>query len=168
MEKNLIISTFIILSLLLSGGVVGQNFSVSGSGYSFSLTSADITDAGLDFASTHTSLPNQSSAVVSGYPTGGFAFFIQCFLFGSCNYQVLVEKSDINWDPNLTVSVVRTGGNNVNGGLSFIPITNTPQLFYNGTGNSGVVNYQYRVEGVSVLIPADTYSTDIVFTFFEP
>lgn len=168
MNKNPLIIWIIWLILIVSADSFGQSFSVSGSGYSFSLTAADISDAGLDFSPTYTSLPNQTSATVTGYPTGGFAFLFQCIFFGACDYQVFVEKSDINWDPNLTVSILRTGGNNVNGGLSFIPITNTPQLFYNGTGNSGVVNYQYRVEGVSVLIPADSYSTDIVFTFFEP
>jgi hypothetical protein len=63
-----------------------------------------------------------------------------------------------------------TGGpaGTINGSTGNITLTNSPQVFYNGSVGQGSgrsnVPVRYRVTGRTVLIPAKTYTANIVYT----
>ena len=77
-----------------------------------------------------------------------------------------------NWDPALKVYVKRTGPGTglaiVSGGTAFQEVTATAQPFFTGllslTGNRDNIPIQYQIQGLSVLLPAKTYSTTIQYT----
>ncbi len=144
------------------------NIDVSGN-WSYSLMASDLMEAGSDFSGTYTSSSNQVLIDV-------FQDFFLYNLFLNYRWRIDVMKSDIDWDSNLILQARRTGnGNpfwnffpgNVTGGLSYQQITNSNQSFFNGRKSRYNIPIQYRISGVSVLIPAKTYITTIVYTVTE-
>ena len=94
----------------------------------------------------------------------------------NASFTVRVHKSDIDWNASLVLSVVRTsngtGGTSttISGGTTPIALTSTAQVYFSGNvGNSptrGItgINNQYQITGQTVLIPAKTYTTNVVYT----
>ncbi len=90
-------------------------------------------------------------------------------------YTVRVHKSDIDWNASLVLSIRRTSnGNNgsgndtISGGTTSFALTSTPQVYFsgnvgNGTGRTGIPN-EYTITGQTVLIPAKTYTANVVYT----
>ncbi len=90
-------------------------------------------------------------------------------------YTVRVHKSDIDWNASLVLSILRTsngtggsGGASISGGSTSFALTGTPQVYCSGnigigTGRTGI-NNQYRITGQTVLIPAKTYTANVVYT----
>ncbi|KPM47145.1 hypothetical protein AFM12_15110 [Jiulongibacter sediminis] len=89
-------------------------------------------------------------------------------------YTVSVHKIDIDWDPNLELSVQRTGTGTGNpniiptGGLTFLPIGNSPQPFLfvsvGGGKNYNNIPLQYRLKGMSVTMEVKNHTTTVVYT----
>ena len=94
----------------------------------------------------------------------------------SKDWKVSVSRRDVNWPGALTLSVKRTstgtacmGCSGVNVGLSpstYIPLTAAEQNFIYGTGEVTGINIQMRIQGVSLTIDADTYSTEVIYTLY--
>lgn len=94
----------------------------------------------------------------------------------SKDWKVTVSRRDVNWPAALTLAVKRTslgtscgGCPGVNAGLSpstYIPLTGVEQNFIFGTGEVSGVNIQMRIQGLSLTIDADTYSTEVVYTLY--
>jgi len=92
------------------------------------------------------------------------------------DWKVTVSRRDINWPGALTLSVKRTspgtpcmGCAGVDGGTSpatYIPVTGSEQDFIFGTGEVNNVNIQMKIEGLSLTIDADSYSTEVIYTLF--
>jgi len=86
-------------------------------------------------------------------------------------WRVTVNKSDINWDNQVKVYVPRTSSGNGNGsvwgGTNYTLINNMPQTFMQGQGLLNNIYLQYKLSGISVELPANTYYTDIVYTLYE-
>lgn len=92
------------------------------------------------------------------------------------DWKITVSRRDINWPGALTLSVKRTslgtpcmGCAGVDGSTSpatYVPVTGADQDFIFGTGEVNNVNIQMRIEGLSLTIDADTYSTEIIYTLF--
>lgn len=86
-------------------------------------------------------------------------------------WRVTVNKSDINWDNQVKVYVRRTNDGSGNGttwgGTNYTQITNMPQTFLQGQGLLNNIYLQYKLSGISVELPANTYYTDIVYTLYE-
>lgn len=151
----------ILVILLFSSLCAGaQNISAS-SGWTANVSSNQISDAGLDYGGTYQSSSNETYVSVSGLR-----------YFGS--YYVEVEKSEIDWDPRLSISVRRTGNgsggwfSSITGGTNWLELKNSGQLFYyGGTGFATArlnVPVQYQIKGLSVLLPAKSYSVNIRYT----
>jgi hypothetical protein len=87
---------------------------------------------------------------------------------------VYIQKSDIAWDSRLVLSALRTGTGT--GGLTFsvtngttaITVTNAPQYFFEvrpGVGTQVLnIPIQYTIRGFTVLMPAKTYTTTLIYT----
>lgn len=150
----------IIILLFYCFEAKAQTISAS-PGWSYSVPSGTITEAGTNYSISPTSAANQTLISMAG-----FSIFE--------TYAVTVHKIDTDWNGALSLQVQRTGtGSNgffgsTNGGAAYITLTNSPQAFFNG--NIGFANsknnvpIQYRIQGASVLLPVKTYTTTVVYT----
>ncbi|MFN8431149.1 MAG: hypothetical protein U0V04_14325 [Spirosomataceae bacterium] len=149
-----------IIFFLITTQSLGQTITVS-SGWTASVLASSYTEAGSNYTANVSSATNQSLVSISG------------FSFNS-SYTVRIHKSDIDWDSSLILSARRrtngTGGSTgtINGVTSYIALSNSPQVFYSGNmGNATSrtnVAVQYRIGGRSLLLPAKTYQTTVVYT----
>lgn len=149
---------------------MGQSIRVNGS-WTPSVSATAITEAGNDYGSSYVveSLPNQTLVDLQ---RGGS--FFQIYL---SNWRVDISRNDINWDNSLQLEARRTGNGNGTGWWIFAPsISNgtayqavqpANSSFFTGNGIYRNIPIQYRIRGLSVLIPVDTYSTEVVYTLLE-
>ncbi|SDD48753.1 hypothetical protein SAMN04487996_101139 [Dyadobacter soli] len=77
-----------------------------------------------------------------------------------------------NWDPSLKLYVQRTGNGTgiaiLSGGTTYIQLTSTPQVFFTGLLNllahRDNIPIQYKIEGLSVMLPVKTYTATVTYT----
>ena len=82
------------------------------------------------------------------------------------------QTNTSNWDAGLKLYVRRTGdgtgGAILLGGTTYIQLTAANQGFFSGLLGLGFsrdnVPVQYKIEGLSVLLPVKTYTTTILYT----
>lgn len=130
-------------------------------------------DGGFGFTVDHTDVPlgaggtptptHYSSVDVVSLDIGGSGG-------GSDAWQVQVRLEDTLWHGDLSLKVLRTGsGTGTVSGGDVLPIelTLTDQVFFEGLGDNTGINVQLILDGVSILIPADTYSGVIHFTLID-
>ena len=156
---------FLILFLTTIPCVIAQTLTVGpGSGWSVTIPASTITEAGLDYTqTTTTSVTNQSLMNV----TGGIL----------TNPKVYVQKTDVTWNSNLSLLLRRTGAGTglvavlIAGGTTFQQITNSPLYFFDlitvaplTVTSRTNIPIQYEIRGLSVLIPAQSYTTTILYT----
>lgn len=90
-------------------------------------------------------------------------------------WAVDVKRVDTKWDPSIRLDVKRTtdgkghgkGHGMISDGRSWQEVTDTPQRFFTGTHDRKKIGLRLRIRGVSVKIPADTYTTTVYYTVFE-
>lgn len=135
---------------------------VTGS-WSTVLPVASVTEAGNDFQATYTSAANQ--VLLNFFKIQGNSPF---------NYRIDIRKSDIDWNASLKLYARRSGDGNpltgntgISGGTTFQLLTNTNQLFFSGYRGRDNVPVQFQLTGVSVLIPAKTHTTTVIYTITE-
>lgn len=120
-------------------------------------------EAGTDLVSTVETISNYNLVDVAGIsPTTG--------------WKITVAKEDISWNVLLLPSIQRTGIGNkcgacsgVNIGTSTIgytQITDAEQDFIFGEGNVADIPLQYKIDGISLSVPAAQYQTVIIFTLY--
>lgn len=120
-------------------------------------------EAGTDLESTVETTSNYNLVDVAGIsPTTG--------------WKITVSKEDITWNALLLPSIQRTGIGSkcgpclgVNLGTSTIgytQITDAEQDFIFGEGNVTDIPLQYKIDGISLAVPAAQYQTVIVFTLY--
>lgn len=138
-----------------------QSLTVS-PGWSVTIPASTITEAGLNYTTTTT-----TSAVSQSLMT---------LTSGSQNINVFVyvQKTDVSWDSSLTLWVRRSGngtgaGNStITNGTTFQQVIDTQTSFFTTfMGKSRTysnIPLQYEIRGLSVLIPAKTYTTTLLFT----
>jgi hypothetical protein len=153
------VSIFLIL-LFYSVLAKSQNISAS-SGWTANVSSNEITDAGLDYSGTYQSSANQTNITASSF--GIFR-----------NYYVYIQKSDLDWNSNLSIWAKRTGDGcggwfgSISGGTNYIQLTNSSQLLFSGgigfSTSRNNVPIQYQIQGLSVLLPAKIYSVSVIYT----
>ena len=87
------------------------------------------------------------------------------------NWRIDVRRSDGTWHGDFILYIQRTsdgtGGGSISGGLSYIAIGTTDSQFFSGAGDRSSVNLQYKLTGMSISIPPNTYSTTVVFTIVD-
>lgn len=173
-------SVYIIL-LLISTCMEAQVVNVSGN---WTASIPAITEAGSNYAGTYDNSGSTSGNLItlSGSLPGSFLN-----LLSSSGAKMTMRYTPNPWNNSLTLSAKRTGGTTtingvcllctaaINGGTTYIPITQTSDTTFVtftftgvlGLGNSVTfadINLILQLAGVSVTVPANTYSARIVFT----
>jgi len=121
------------------------------------INSADLmAGAGSDLNGTYTSNSNQ--AVIQIYNTPDW----------NEPWKVDVRRTDTNWHGSFTLNTRRTTSGSgigfISGGTTYRAITTTNALFFWGEYDRSNVNIQFQLTGMSIAIPAATYTTTVVFT----
>jgi len=78
----------------------------------------------------------------------------------------------MDWHPNLQLYARRTGtgvnglffGSAIGSGTSYQLISTSNQFFFNGICTISDIPIQYEIRNVSLLLPAKTYETTIIYT----
>ena len=150
---------YVIIALLLCfvrAGVFAIVITVTGS-WSETINENDLQGGpGTDLVSTYESATNE--VVIDIDDT-------------SSTWKVEHKRTDSTWHANFTLSEKRTsdgsGPGSVSGGTSYSTIGTTDTQFFTGSDTRSNIDVQLQLEGVSVQIPPDTYSTTVTYTVIE-
>ncbi|MFT5885818.1 MAG: hypothetical protein ACI9IP_002280 [Arcticibacterium sp.] len=153
--------TYIAVLVLFSFSSIAQSITVTGSWYA-SVPATTVTEAGNDYDSGFflESTTNQTEVKINTSSGSGTKTWV-----------VSVSKLDVNWDSRFVLAAKRTGdgtGSGLTLGTSYITLTNNNQIFFRGENNVNKIPIQYKLSGISVLIPSGDYSTNVVYTYQEP
>jgi len=137
-------------SVTITNGSQGANWNIP-------TLSSSITKAGKNYEHIETSALNHTVLKVNS------------LVFWNVSVQQTVSS---NWDPLLKLYVRRSGDGTglvtISGGSAFQQVTGASSLFFSGLLGLGFgrdnIPIQYKIEGLSVLLPAKTYTTTILFT----
>lgn len=155
MECPYKMNRILLILILLSNLTFGQ-----APAWTSSVAAGTLTEAGSNYSLTQTSATNQTTISVSGMST-------------FTTYYVTIHKIDSDWNSGLALWARRSNNGtassgSISGGTSFIQLSSSPQSFF--TMSSGWttsrtnIQFQYQITGISVLIPAKTHTTTIVYT----
>lgn len=132
---------------------------------------SQISEAGMDYPNTYNIQSTANQTTIELQRGGGF------FATYLSQWRVDVSKNDVQWDNRLRLEIRRTGNGNaqgfwifstsITGGTNYIPVGNVSSQFFTGNGIFVNIPIQYRLSGFSVLMPAQNYSTDVVFTLID-
>ncbi len=156
-----------VLVLLFTFGAKAQIIVTVQGDWNFSLSPTDIIEAGKDFRHMRKSAKEQIKIDVTQSSFWGNLFY-------NYNWRIDIEKSDVDWDPSLKIFAKRTGdgspyglGGNINGGTNWLRIKNFTKHFFRGNSSRTDIPIRYKIKGISVLLPAKTYTTTIIYTVTE-
>ncbi len=160
--KLLIIVIIFIVGITRTFGQA--TITVGGSDWKKKVKPVNVSDAGNDFKHTFYSAVNKTRIKVKKTPNSS--------LFP---WRVDVSGINLNWDSRLEVWVKRTNngtpittGGTISGGTVFQLVSNSNQSFFSGTGSRKNIHVQYKLTGVTVLIPAEIwYEKRIIYTLIE-
>ncbi len=144
------------------------------------LSSTDITEAGLDYPNQFQSSTNQTELTWS---SSLFNPLLTCVV-NINNYRVNLRKININWDPALTMSIRRTGdgtpdalitnpttlallNSSVSNGTIYQEIQDTDIEIVRFRGCRNDIPFQFKLEGMSVTLPVETYSITLMYTIYD-
>ena len=164
--EKYILSTIIALLLFSAFSKAQIIVDVKGT-WSFSVSSSDIVEAGKDYGKIYKSDKEQIKIDITQSNWWWNLFY-------NYNWRIDIEKSDIDWDPSLKIFAKRTGdgspywsGGGVTGGTSWLRIKNFSKRFFRGNKSRLDIPIRYKIKGISVLLPAKTYTTTIIYTVTE-
>lgn len=155
--KNL---QMLFLAVLVSPVAFTQTIAIngtSGANWTLSAPSTILTAAGKNYEHVETTAVNHTLLKVNA----------------ALVWSVSVQQSGTaNWDTGLKISVRRTGegtgGAILTGNTNYLQLTTTAQALVGGILGLGFsrddIPIQYKIEGLSVLLPVKTYTTTILFT----
>lgn len=174
MILKIIVTLVLLLPAVLLHSQTVSTMTLSGTDWISVQTSSNISDAGNDLNNTVESASSQHTMDIQ-YTTKLLIVGLRAQPF-----RIEVQKSDINWDANLSVSVKRNGGtpvdgildilsnpSSITGGTSYQSITGTSTAFFTGFGRVDNIGLQYQMSGVSLTLPADDYETVITYTMWD-
>ena len=142
----------LILTILLTSTCFGQKIKIKhkdGNKWVKTLSASDISQAGSDYNTFYESKTNQTEINISKNKKNK-------------EIEVKIHKENINWNPKLKIRVRRTDT-----GQAYQNIFNNfPQPFIKTSGDQKI-KIQYQISGLSVLIPVDNYSTEIIYTIMD-
>jgi hypothetical protein len=156
--KTILFSIMLLLSTIY---VEAQSINAIGS-WSVSVPSNTISEAGNDYNMNLTSMSNQTMLDINVPLT-------------TTSWRVDANKQDSFWNNSLTLWIRKTGdgvgtaGSSISpiGTIPFFQLANMGQAFFSGVKNYVGIPIQYEIRGLSVLIPASTYNTTVVYTITE-
>lgn len=80
------------------------------------------------------------------------------------NFNVYISKNDDVWDPILDLQIRQVG---IGQGFVTIP-DNINSLYFSIKGSKkNIMTLEYKIKGISVLLPVQPYTTTIVFTVLQ-
>jgi len=153
--KKCILIVFLLTTIL----GFSQEIKLKGGNWTKKLKSSDITSAGGDYAQFYLSGTKQTKISISpGHKSHHNDKHMP--------FKVFVSREDMEWHSDLVIEAKLTStekhGNS--SGTNFQVITNNSSLFFNTVGSEKELRVQYKISGLSVTIPAETYSTEIIYT----
>lgn len=87
------------------------------------------------------------------------------------DYRVDVRRADGTWSGDFTLYVRRTqpgsGAGSISGGTTYQEITTSDAELFTGNADRTGIKIQYQVDGLSVTISPDTYSSTVTFTIVD-
>ncbi len=111
---------------------------------------------------------NIKSVVTSEYDE------LEIYVNGNVNkstWKIQVKKDDVCWNNALEVWVRRTGNGNGSGecwdGTSWQKVAYSNMDFFGGKRVMNKIPVQVEIRGMSVTIPAQKYTTNLIFTLYE-
>lgn len=146
--------------LFLTGALIILNFAEA--------ASVNINGSWL-FTINQTNLQGQAGTdLVSSYQSPAGQITMDMAPGGKKGWNVSVFRLDTSWNANFVLQIMRTGTGSgtgtVSGGTTYLTITTINQTFVTGTGVLSGIPLMEQLTGVSVSIPAATYTTTIQFT----
>ena len=149
----------LIVFILISNVLFSQSIKVeTRRGWSKTISASDIKEAGNDYVGTYESSDKQTEITISDRDKDD-------------ETRVLVRKEydSGDWHPDLILQIKRTDTNekDSSGGLLFQTITDMDAFFFNTEGKQEDVPLQYKISGISVLLPVQEYTTTIIFTVYD-
>lgn len=118
---------------------------------------------GLDYPSTSSDLIIDKSGAIT----------ISIANADACSrWEVSVNKIDNTINTGLRFYVQRvndggittTPGASISDGLSFIELTSVNRIFFNGAKDRNTIQIRYKITGISVIMPASNYLSNITFS----
>lgn len=137
-------------TLTINNGTAGANWTLSA-------PSSAITAAGKNYEHVETTIASHTLLKVNA----------------ALVWSVTIQQSGTsNWDPALKIFVRRsgdgTGGAILTGNTNYIQLSTSAQSLVGGLLGLGFsredIPIQYKIEGLSVLLPVKTYTTTLLFT----
>lgn len=164
LRKILNISLFYVGLWLMTQSALAQTCTFVGTPWTLNVTSADVTDAGLNVTSSYTSASDQTEFNLY------YGFLTE--LFNNYSWNVRVQLASGSLPSGVSLQIRRTGDGTprwvtgpITGGTGWITIpTSGSVAFFNGSRGREDVPLQYRFQGVSVTVPAGSYTPEITFT----
>ena len=143
----------LLVMLIMWCEVYAQNITVTGDWY----LSIDATDlmggSGSDLEKTYKCANDQIILEISQ---------------SNMNWGVYVSAFHSNWPQDVQVGLLRTSNGKgpgwISGGTSWLTLTSFDQQFFIGYKQRRNINVKCRIRGMSVNVPAYTYSTTIIYT----
>jgi len=152
--KKCILIVFLLTTML----GFSQKIKLKGGNWTKELKSSDITSAGDDYNQFYLSGTKQTKISITPVPNSKYNKKYMPF-------KVFVSREDMEWHSDLVIEAKLTSTKHGNSsGTNFQVITNNSTLFFNTVGSKNDLPVQYKISGLSVTIPAETYSTEIIYT----
>lgn len=127
---------------------------------------SSITEVGVDLENTFETGSDETILSVKILPES-----LNNMLYRS--WDINISKNDIDWHNDLKIYVKKTGNGESEfntttlGGGVYQKIENYDQYFFEGTGWIENIPLQYKITGISVTVPAKTYTTEIIITLSD-
>lgn len=88
-------------------------------------------------------------------------------------WKIKVKRNDFVWHKQLRLAVKTTAignsefGKSINSSHHYKEVQNYDTLFFSGEGWINNIPLQFRITGISVTLPANTYTTEVIFTITD-
>ncbi len=153
------ILSILFSALFFSFSGVAQNINIIPLGTGTTFKTPKIKRAGDDFKNNKAKNKLKAKLKIS-FPNQ----FSQYYQY----WTVEIRREDLHWDDRLSIWARRK--NNTSGvyyGSYYRKVHNCDDFFFNGYGSKNNIQIEFELRGLSVLIPADHYETEIVFTVLD-
>lgn len=162
-KKFLII---IVATILYHSNTFSQLKITSSSFVSKTISSGFISEAGMDFQEEFLFSSDQIVLSVNILPQN-----LDNVIYNS--WQIQVSKNDLEWNNDLDLWIKRSSdgksdyNNKPQNGTSYQKVELYNTAFFEGQGWINTIPIQLKISGLSVLLPAKSYTTEIIFTLID-
>lgn len=127
---------------------------------------SSITEAGMDFQNELEFSTNEVVISVAISPQN-----LENVVYNS--WQIHVSKNDVDWNDSLKLYLRRSGSgksdynNKPQNGTNYQIVDSSSSYLFEGNGWINSIPIQIKLTGLSVTLPAKSYTTDIIFTLID-